>query len=114
VGVPTEVPVPSQANGSRGWQRTSDEFSSWVTISVAVRSRNAVGRRRARDKNRSGKPYAKRHLHVKYAGNAARILESTTVAAKSVHELLLKFAVADEVTFRKNKGAVERHHEAQI
>jgi hypothetical protein len=44
----------------------------------------------------------------------ARFLESTTVVAKSAHELHQNFAVVDEVTFRKNKGAVERHHEAQI
>jgi kynureninase len=69
--------VPSQANGSRGWQRTPDKFCSWVRISVAVRSRNAVEWRRVRDKSELVNQYATRLVHAKYAENAAT---DTTIA----------------------------------
>jgi hypothetical protein len=54
-----------------------------------------------------------RSLMLQQKAALARVLEITTVAAKSAHELHQNFAVADEVTFRRHKGAVERHHEAQ-
>jgi hypothetical protein len=51
-------------------KKTPDDFCSQVRIVVAVRSRNAVEWRLARDKSELVNHYAKRHLNAKYAGNA--------------------------------------------
>jgi hypothetical protein len=54
-----------------------------------------------------------RSLMLQQKSALACILEITTVAVDSEHAMHQNFATTDVVTFKRHKGAVERHHEAQ-